>query len=160
MPGTERLEQLLDRAAWLGAELEPRYRVLALTVEPDTARSPWLEEDARVQVLCHPVSTILASLREEGESTSILSFEDEQLLDVVSALDGAPLTVARFDQGEPRPGEWGPRFSLEGRSSAPDGTLHTLRLAAQRGSLTLELFARFDTVELRGPDGGPRPLDI
>jgi hypothetical protein len=51
---------------------------------------------------------------------------------------------------EPRPGTWGPRYSLEGRTSAADGNRATLTLdlATEDGS-RLRLFARFDDAELR-----------
>lgn len=156
------LEPVLDGAALLGAELEPRYRVLALTVEPQAARYPWQPRprDVRLQVLVSPVSTMLACLRRTGADgrRELLTFADEQLLDVVAALDGPTLSLPLFGRPEPRPGEWAPRFSLEGRSSAPDGTSRTLRLEVEHEDLMFGLFARFDQVELRDPTGSPLRL--
>lgn len=151
------LERVLDGAVLWGLELEPRFRVLAATVEPRPDRYPWgALDDRRIQLLCFPVSTILASLRQQGEP-ELLSFTEEQLVDVVAALGGAPLQTPLFSRPEPRPGEWGPRFSLEGRSTAPDGRRSTITVSAREDGLSLDLFARFDDLELRGPAGDQLP---
>jgi hypothetical protein len=158
----EALDPLLEGAALLGAELEPRYRVLALTIEPQAERYPWQPRprDLRLQVLASPVSTMLVALRRTAAdgSRELLTFADEQLLDVVVALDGPQLDAPVFRRPEPRPGEWAPRFSLEGRSTAPDGTARTLRLEVEHDDLWLGLFARFDQVELRDATGAPLRL--
>ncbi|MFP4234207.1 MAG: hypothetical protein ACLFUG_04690 [Nitriliruptoraceae bacterium] len=152
-----RLEPVLDGAALLGVELEPRYRVLALTVEPHPDHYVWQPRprDVRLQVLASPVSTMLVTLRRAGAegARELLTFAEEQLLEVVAALDGPPLTSPILSQPEPRPGEWGPRFSLEGRSTAPDGTGRSLRIEVARDELWLGLFARFDQVEVRDATG-------
>ena len=151
-----RLEQALEGAALLGAELEPTYRVLALTLETEPDRTPWERpDDRRVQLLASPVSTMLVALtREDADGTKeLLTFEQEQLVDVVAALDAPRLTGQLFGHGEPRPGEWAPRFSLQGRSSAPNGTSRTLRIEVAAGDLRFGLFARFDDVEVRDPEG-------
>ena len=153
-----RLTELLDGAAVLGAELEPTYRVLALTLEPTVERSPWGETgDRRVQLLASPVSTLLVSLRRVASDgkKELLTFEQDRLVDVVAALDGPAVDAPLFGRPEPRPGEWGPRFSLEGRSTAPDGTSRTLRLELAAEDLSFGLFARFDQVELRDATGQP-----
>lgn len=151
------LELPLDAAALLGAELEPRYRVLALTVEPKPDRYVWQPRphDLRLQVLASPVSTMLVALRRTGADgqRELLTFADEQLVDVVAALDGPELAGPVFGLPEPRPGEWAPRFSLAGRSSAGDGTSRTLRLELEHEDLSLGLFARFDQVEVRDATG-------
>lgn len=149
------LEAALEDAAVWGAELDPRFRVLAVTVEPATARYPWGDvDDHRIQLLCFPVSTILGSFRRESpESSEVMMFTEEQLVDVVAAMDGAPVRAPLFSQPEPRPGTWGPQFSLAGRSSAPDGIGKTLTLSLRHEDLALDLFARFDELELKGPDG-------
>lgn len=149
------LESVMDGAALWGLELDPRFRVLAATLEPSTDRYPWgRPDDRRVQVLCFPVSTILGSFRRNlPTETELLSFTEGQLIDVVATFDGASVAAPLFGQPEPRPGGWGPRFSLEGRSTAPDGTSKTLTIALARENLTLHLFARFDEVELKAPDG-------
>jgi hypothetical protein len=153
------LEAVLVGGVLLGAELDPRYRVLALTFEPIEERYAWgPTDDRRIQVLASPVSVILGSLRREHEdgeegTKELLTFTEEQLVDVVAALDGPEVHGPLFEGMEPRPGEWGPRFSLEGRSSAPDGITRRIRLEVAAGDLTFGLFARFDHVEVRSPAG-------
>jgi hypothetical protein len=156
-----RLAEVIEGAAVLGAELEPTYRVLALTLEPTPDRYAWGPvRDRRIQLLAAPVSTMLVSLRRVAEdgTKELLTFEQERLLDVVAALDGASIDGPVFGRPEPRPGEWGPRFSLEGRSTAPDGTSRTLRLELDAADLRFGLFARFDEVEIR--DTGGQPLAV
>ena len=155
------LEHVLEGAALWGLEIDPRFRVLAATFEPTADRYPWDAEadDRRIQVLCFPVSTILASVRRENDEVKeLLAFEEEQLVDVVAAFGGAPVEGPLFGQPEPRPGTWGPRYSLEGRSSAPDGISHTLTVHAWADDLQLSLFARFDDIEVKDRDG--RDLDL
>jgi DNA helicase HerA-like ATPase len=156
------LDAALDGAALLGLELDPRYRVLAATLEPSADDTPWDLDvaDRRVQVLLFPVSTILASLRQTSADgrTVVRRFADEQLLDVVSAFDGAPVSAPLFGRPEPRPGEWGPPWSLEGRSTAPDGRRRTVTFQLRHADLALDLFARFDDVEVKDAAGAPLPL--
>lgn len=160
-PSLERLDAVLDGAAVLGLELDTRYRVLAATLEPDEQRDPWpARDDRRVQLLAFPVSTILASLRrgEPDGQISLLTFAEAQLVEVVAALDTPRWRSPVLGRPEPRPGEWGPRFSLEGRSSAPDGTRGSLRLELGDGELDLAVFARFDEVALKDPEGADLAL--
>lgn len=161
--------RLLRDAVLLGAEVDVRYRVLALTVEPTADAHPdgpargrpdatppadGAVVDPRLQVLLHPASTFLASLRvEDGDDRRVEAFGVEQLPDVVHALDGPVMADPVFGLPRPAEGEWGPRPSLEGRSSAPDGTFHRLRVEATRGARRFGLFATFDDVEVRRPDG-------
>jgi hypothetical protein len=161
-PGTDAiaaLEHAFDGAALWGLELDSKFRVLAATFEPTPERYAWAEDggavaDRRVQLLCFPVSTILGSLRRESDDgRAILEFTEEQLVDVVAAFDGATVSSPLFGQPEPRPGQWAPRFSVQGRSSAPDGTRRTITLSLRHEDLALDLFARFDDLELKGPDG-------
>lgn len=156
----EVLDDALDGAALWGMELDPRFRVLATTFEPTPDRSAWgPTSDPRIQVLCFPVSTILASLRRVGGDTiEVLAFEESQLVDVVAAMDGAPVKAPIFDRPEPRPGSWGPRFSMEGRSTAGDGVRHTLLVRTRAEDLELDVFARFDDVELKDAAGADLPL--
>jgi hypothetical protein len=159
--GDERpLEAALERSRLLGAELDPRYRVLAVTLEVPAEPAGWeLGDDLRVQLLCHPVSTILASLRRDtGGTKELLAFDEAQLVDVVAALDAPVVQPPLFGRAEPRPGEWGPRFSFEGRSTAPDGVTQTLTLQAVAGDLSFNLFARFDELELKDATGQTLPL--
>jgi hypothetical protein len=165
--GMDGLEGVLDGAALWGLELDPRYRVLAATFEPTPDRYPWAAtEDRRLQVLLFPVSTILASLRhrEDDGRLVVRRFRDDQLLDVVAAFEGAQVKGPLFSRPEPRPGEWAPEWSLEGRSTAPDGTRRTFTVQVRHDDLELDLFARFDDLELKDaagegrtlPDGGDR----
>jgi hypothetical protein len=154
------LERVLDGAALLGLELDPRYRVLAATFEPTADRYPWepTDDDRRLQVLLFPVSTILASFRQREDGRLVLRrFEDVQLLDVVAAFDGAGVSGPLFGQPEPRPGQWAPEWSLEGRSTAPDGRRRTFTVALRHDDLELDLFVRFDDVEVKDARGATRP---
>ena len=161
--GVGALEQALAHAALLGAELDPKFRVLAVTLEPELDRYAFVSQgavvpdDRRVQLLCHPVSTIIAALRRHA-GRELMEFTDEQLPTVVGALDGLKIGERLFGLPEPRPGSWGPRFSMEGRSSAPNGVANTLTIQVSDDELSFDLFARFDEIELRGPDGQPLPI--
>lgn len=154
------LEGVLDQARLWGAELDPRFRVLATTLELAEGSSPWqLGEDRRIQLLCFPVSTILASLRRTSvDPPEQVTFETEQLVEVTAGFGGAVLEPPVFGRPQPVPGEWGPAFSLQGNSSAPDGRRYTLTLAVADAEARLDLFARFDAVEVRDPDGHELPL--
>jgi hypothetical protein len=147
MPVPEDVRALVASGRCWGLELEPVWRVLAVTVEPAGGADP-------VQVLCSPVSVLLASLvRTDDERPAIVTFEAAQLPDVAGRLGGALIGPEPFGAPEPRPGAWGPRLSLEGRSSAPDGTGSTLLLDLEEDAARLRLFARFDAVEVRAGDG-------
>jgi hypothetical protein len=151
------IEDVLSGARCWGIELDPRYRVLAVTVEPDPLRAPGTPGEH--QLLCFPVSTFLVALTrpaprdpssEDSPRTALLTFELEQLTAVSERLGGASIVGPVLGRPEPRPGAWGPRYSLEGRSSAPDGTRSTLTLdLTGDDGARLRLFARFDEVELR-----------
>jgi hypothetical protein len=164
------LETVLVGAGLLGLELDTRYRVLAATLEPTRERYPWgsgtdsvVVVDRRIQLLCSPVSTVLGSLRRrraDAERLEVLTFTDEQLVDVASAFDGAPVTGPVFGRPEPRPGSLAPSWSLEGRSTAGDGIAHTLTVSVHHrdgdGELWLDLFARFDELLVRDARGVER----
>jgi hypothetical protein len=152
----ERLEGVLRDALLLGIELEPTYRVLSATVEPVPGRvRPAADGDPRLIVAAHPVSTLLAVLVERGVDgpPTVRTFEVAQLPAVVAALGTARLEGPVLGRAEPRPGQWAPQWSLQGRSSAADGTRETLTVRVDDGELRLDLFARCDVVELRRPDG-------
>lgn len=149
------LEHVLDQARLWGAELDPRFRVLSTTVELAPGSSPWeLGADRRIQLLCFPVSTILASLRRTSvDPPEQVTFTVEQLLDVTAGFGGALLEPPVFGRPQPAPGEWGPAFSLQGSSSAPDGRSRTITLAVADAEARLDVFARFDTFEVRDAQG-------
>ena len=155
------LDALLDDATLWGLELDARYRVLAATVELSPQAWPWEPPaggDHRVQLLCSPVSTILASFRrvEAGEA-AVYIFTVDQLIDVAATFGGAPLLAPRFGQPEPRPTQWAPQWSLEGRSTAPDGRSTTVTLGVRQADgdarLELDVFARLDDVQVNDEAG-------
>jgi hypothetical protein len=177
------LDAVLDRAALLGIELDTRYRVLAATFEPVAERYPWaagtggvVVVDRRVQVLLSPISTVLASFRRrvttaDGGRTEVYTVREDQLTDVVAAFDDAPAEGPLFGKPEPRPGSWAPAWSLQGRSTAGDGTAHTVTISVRHddggGELAFDLFARFDEVRVKDPFGtelftlaAPGPFDL
>ncbi len=156
------VERLVQGASLWGLELDTRYRVLGATIEPagsgwealgEVADTSGVEGD-RVQVLVFPVSVILGSLREQGEDvTTIRTFEADQLVAVAERLGGAPVDTPVLGRPEPRPGQWAPRWSLEGRSNAPDGRRRTVTWSVQEGPVALDVFARFDDLEVRSASG-------
>lgn len=157
MPVPPAVERVVAGGRCWGLELEPVWRVLAVTVEPAGGGEP-------VQVLCSPVSVLLAALTRRVDGVPVLATFDAAVLpDVAARLGGARIGPEPFGAPEPRPGAWGPRLSLEGRTSAPDGTGSTLLLDLQEDDARLRLFARFDAAEVRsadgtllvGPEGGP-----
>ena len=153
MPGLDAIADVVAGARCWGIELDPRYRVLAVTVEPDPLRTPGTAGEH--QLLCFPVSVLLVAvtrrIEEAGEPrTALVTFDLDQLTAVSERFGGAVIDEPPFGQPEPRPGTWGPQYSLEGRSSAADGTGATLTLdLATEDGARLRLFARFDDVELR-----------
>ena len=147
------LSEVVTGARCWGIELDPRYRVLAVTIEPDPLRTPGTAGEH--QLLCFPVSVLLVTVTrpvsEDGQDrTALVTFDLEQLTAVSERFAGATIAPEPFGQPEPRPGTWGPQYSLEGRTSAADGTRATLtlELTTEDGS-RLRLFARFDDIELR-----------
>ncbi len=157
----EAVEHLVDGASLLGAELDAKYRVLALTIEVAPGRHPDRRlDDRRLQVLVHPASTFVVSLRVHDEQPRVEAFLAEQLADVVHALDGPTIDGPVFGAPEPAPGEWGPEPSLHGRSSALDGSLRTLRVEVVSGVRHFGLFATFDDLDVRRPDGTDVDLGV
>jgi hypothetical protein len=197
------LEAACAQARLWGLELDPRYRVLAATVELAPGAGPWhLDVDRRIQVLCSPVSTIIGALRrrprgggahgdaepradhggggaaaegigavgrsgdtggrvgagDPGSDLEPVRFEVEQLVDVSATFGGCLLEPPVFGRPEPRPGRWGPVLALQGRSSAPDGRLRTATFAVADDDARLDVFVRFDDVEVRDAAGNELPL--
>ncbi|MEX0831118.1 MAG: hypothetical protein WD007_00830 [Nitriliruptoraceae bacterium] len=155
MRDLSQLERAFDTAAVWGLEIDTRYRVFAATlvVSADFAAAlpaPPQSDDDRIQVLLYPVSTILASLR---EGDTVLTFTQEQLVDVASAFGGARLTSPIFGRLEPQLGAWAPTWSLEGRSNAPDGRATTATFSVTLDDQALDVFVRCDDVQLRDTDG-------
>ncbi len=153
MTAIDTIADVVTGARCWGIELDPRYRVLAVTVEPDPLRTPGTAGEH--QLLCFPVSVLLVAVTrpivEDGASlTALVTFDLDQLTPVSERFAGAVIDEAPFGRPEPRPGTWGPRYSLEGRTSAADGTRRTLSLDLRtEDDARLRLFARFDDVELR-----------
>jgi len=151
--GLETFGEIVAGARCWGIELDPQYRVLAVTVEPDPLRTPGTAGEH--QLLCFPVSVLLVAvtrpIMQDGASrTALMTFELDQLTTVSERFGGATIDASPFGQPEPRPGAWGPRYSLEGRTSAADGRRGTIALdLATEDGARLRLFARFDDAELR-----------
>ena len=145
------LSDLLRSARIWGAEIDIRFRVLALTVEP--AAPPDASDDPRLQVLLHPVSAVAASLVEDTDEGSVVRrFDEQQLPDIVALFDGATTTT---DPLLDRPADLdalSPRLSMRGQATMGDGILHHLHLHLEAEELSLDLWASFDEVEVRGPD--------
>ena len=146
-----KLGTLLRSARVWGAEIDIRFRVLALTVEPTAPAEP--SGDPRLQVLLYPVSAVAASLVEQtDEGVVVRRFDEDQLPDVVSLFDGATTTT---DPLPDRPADLdalSPRLSMRGQASVGDGFLHHLHLHLEADALSLDLWASFDEVQVRGPD--------
>jgi hypothetical protein len=153
MASIDAVADVVTGARCWGIELDPRYRVLAVTVDPDPLRVTGTPGEH--QLLCFPVSVLLVAVTrpivEDGATrTALVTFDLEQLTAVSERFAGAVIGASPFGQPEPRPGTWGPRYSLEGRTSAADGTSRTLTLDLRtEDDARLRLFARFDDVELR-----------
>jgi hypothetical protein len=151
---TETFAARLEGARCWGLELDARYRVLAVTVEPDPLRAAGTAGE--LQLLCFPVSTFLVAVthpREDGR-TALVTFGLEDLPAVSQRFGGAQIDGVILGRPEPRPGAWGPRMSLEGRSSAGDGTRRTFTAElTDADGARLRCFARFDDLELRDAAG-------
>jgi len=147
------LSDVVGGARCWGVALDARYRVLAVTVEPDPFRSPLTVGEH--QLLCFPVSVLLVTVTrpiiEDGvRRTAVMTFDIDRLTEVSERFGGAVIPTDPFGRPEPRPTAWGPVHSLQGRTSAPDGTRNTLTLDLRTDDgARLQLFARFDDVELR-----------
>lgn len=152
----DRVRGLLMTSPVLGAEVDLRYRVLALTIEPDAATHPDpTQGDRRLQVLFHPVGTIAGALVQRapgGGSPTVLTFPPERLPDIVATLDG-PVSVGEpFPESLPDLHAIEARLSLRGMAQVADGHRTPLALALVHDDLRLDLWATFDEVEVRLPD--------
>ena len=153
----DRLDAILEGARLWGVELDPAYRVAAVTVQVASDRHPSGEGrgDDRLQLLLHPVADVQASLRRSTPDGHVVeTFDVEQLAAVVGRFDGPVLSGPLFDLPEPAPGDWGPRFSLGGRSKALDGRAHAVTFHADDGrGRVLDVRLTFDDVTVRDPEG-------
>jgi hypothetical protein len=148
------LGDLLRSGAVWGAEVDLRFRVLALTVEPpaDVHPDP-TAADRRLQVVLHPVSRIAASLVEDTDDGVVVRrFDETQLPDVVAALGGSVTTTDPLPGSPPDLDALAPRLSMRGESSTGDGTREHLHLHLVADDLSLDLWASFDEVDVRRPD--------
>lgn len=149
---------LLTSGPLLGAEIDLRYRVLALTLEPREGRG-LLDEgadvvDARVQVLLHPVAEVSATFRETtDDGVQVMTFTPEQLVDIVAVLGESALSGDPFPVSRPSREGWGRRASMQGSSGATDGRTHNVHLDVDAPPYRFSLHATFDDIEVRGPDG-------
>lgn len=155
----ELVAQLLASSPVLGVEIDIRYRVLAITVEPPAHDHPAqpAPSDRRLQIVVHPVGTIAAMLvdHSDGDQPTVLHFDETQLGDVVSTFAEATSTVAPFDGQLPDVDDLGDRLSMFGTAQTGDGTATVLqlRLVEPDGTLVLDLWAAFDELEVRDQDG-------
>lgn len=161
----ETIDGCLDDARLWGLELNPRYRVLAATVEPRPERHPRPEaDDPRLQALLYPVAVIAACLRRHTRTgeVHVETFEIDQLVDVVDSFGGSRLEAPILTASERRlvssvPGT--AELSLEGRSQAGDGDTHLLRVHLEAdGGRRFDLEATFDEVLLNDAAGQEIPL--
>jgi hypothetical protein len=148
------IDALLQGSRCWGAELDLKYRVLAITFEPEATRHPDGDiEDARLQLVLHPVNTIQGRLVHDG--TTLERFDVEQLPLVVDRLDGARIDRPVVTSSTPKlMGE----LSFEGRADVPDGYRHIAALSLQSNDRLLSMRCTFDEAELRRPDGSALAL--
>lgn len=149
----DQLRDLLRAGPVWGAEIDIRFRVLALTVEPDAAAHPDPDAtDRRLQVLLHPVSAVAASLVEHTDDGAVVRrFDEQQLPDVVAMFDGATTTTDPLPDAPADLDALAPRLSMRGQASVGDGVRHHLHLHLVADDLSLDLWASFDTAEARPP---------
>lgn len=149
---------LLSTSPVLGADVDIRFRVLAITIEPDVGEHPTPDvDDRRLQVVVHPVGTIAAALVDHADPDrpTVLQFDETNLSDVVSAFSDTVSTVPAFPATMVDVDELGDRLSMFGAAQTGDGDASVLHLHLDQpdGTLTLDLWATFDELELRTPDG-------
>lgn len=143
------LDRILVGATCWGAELDTRYRVLAVTVEPAPDRHPdGAVADPRLQLVLHPCTHVQARL--VHDERTVERFTVEQLPLVVDRLGGPVISGPVVTGGGP---QLTGALSLEGRAEVLDGSTHAARLVLAGDDRTLTLRATFDTAELRRPDG-------
>lgn len=150
-----RLRDLLRAGPVWGAEIDIRFRVLAVTVEPSADVHPRPDApDRRLQVVLHPIGNVAASLRQHGDDgVTVLRFTEEQLADVVTTLDGPTIGSDPLPDTRPDLDGLGDRVSMRGEAKTGDGLRHQLHLALASGDLEFDLWATFDEVEVRDPEG-------
>lgn len=149
------VDRVLDGATCWGAELDTRYRVLGITVEPAPDRHPDGDvDDRRLQLVLHPCSHVQAQLVHDG--TTLERFDVAQLVTVVDRLEGPAIDgPVVTGVAPPLTGD----LSLEGRADVPDGRAHVASLVLAGADRELTLRATFDTAELRRPDGSVVDLE-
>ncbi len=145
------VEQVIAGATCWGAELDTRYRVLGVTLDPVPGTHPdGPVDDTRLQLVLHPCAWVQARLVRNGQQPVVEAFSVEQLVAVVDRLGGARIEGPVLDQGH---GPLQEPLSLEGRSETPDGHAHEAVLQLTGGGRRLVLRVTCDVVELRRPDG-------
>lgn len=150
--------RLLRSSPVLGAEIDIRFRVLAVTVEPTSDEHPTAQAgDRRLQVVVHPVGTIAAVLADHADpdTPTVLRFDETQLSDIVALFADEVSRVSPFPAAMPDVDELAQRLSMFGSAQTGDGTRHVLHLQLTQAhdDLQLDLWATFDDVEVRDAAG-------
>jgi hypothetical protein len=143
------LEGWFQGARLWGVELDPRYRVVAITLEVAAdVDVPALRgaDDRRLQLLLYPVGRLAVRLQVDGHEPE--RFAVETLPEVVGELDG-PLVAGPLFGGA----DLEDPVSLQGSSTAADGWTHRFAVSVVAGATGLELFATFDDVRVRSATG-------
>lgn len=149
----ERVRELLRSGPVWGAEIDIRFRVLAVTIEPSTDVHPEPDtDDRRLLLVLHPVGAIAARLVQDADDgATILQFGEDQLPDVVSALDGPVPVGDPVVDSLPNFDAMADQLSMRGQAQTGDGTTHHLHLDLRADDLDLDLWASYDTAEIRSP---------
>jgi hypothetical protein len=156
----------LNEADLLGFEVDPRRRIAAatfrvLTLPPDGP----LPDDRRAQMIFRPVGRVAASLRNgrwDDEAAEVVPFGIADLLAVVQSFGGNPIYGWEFfDVHKTALDRLAGRLSLDWRSG-DDGLSRSISLSQESGAgppRHLDLWAWFDNIEVRRPDGSAVPLE-
>jgi hypothetical protein len=150
-----------NEAGLLSFEVDQEYRNAAATFTvlslPPEGPEP---TDRRVQLCLWPVGRVVASLRKgagDDLAAEVVPIAVEDLPSLVRSFGGLPVYGWQFfDTDEQPPLD---RLSLDWRSG-DDGLSHTVCLFQEDNSQRyLELWAWFDELGIRSPDGSWLPLD-
>ncbi len=158
------LDTLLNEADLLGFEVDPDRKIGSATFNiltlPEVGPAP---TDSRYQLLLHPVTRVVASLRQtqhESEREVVKSFALEELLRVVESFGGQPIYGWEFfDVHDKTLAEIAGRVSLDwppGNESAS----HSLSVFQSSDDRILDFCIWFDSLLIRNADGEGVPIDV